>query len=70
MFGKAVNVHICVLSCENWTETEIPEMEVISSIHEGTDFVAAGAAVRQCVGQLPAARVIAVVATVDGAIDV
>jgi hypothetical protein len=27
-------------------------MEVISSVHEGTDFVATGAAVRRCVGQL------------------
>jgi len=27
------------VSGENWSETEIPEVEVISSVHEGTDFV-------------------------------
>src|SRR2546429_575519 len=60
----------CVLSGENRTETEIPEMEVISCVHERTDFVAAGAAVRQRVGQLIAAGIIAVVTCVDASINV
>jgi hypothetical protein len=70
LFAKAVNVNGCVLSGENWTETKIPEMEVISYVHEGTDFVTAGAAVRQRVGQLIAAGIIAVVTCVDSAINV
>src|SRR5262249_38933541 len=65
-----VNVNGCVLRGENWTETEIPEMEVVSSVHEGTDFVAAGAAVRRRVGQLVAAGIVAVVTCVDGPVMV
>jgi hypothetical protein len=44
MFGIAVDMHIGVLSSENRTETEMAEMEVISGINEGTEFVAAGGA--------------------------
>jgi hypothetical protein len=32
-------MHIGVLSGENWTETEIPEVEVISGVYEGAEFV-------------------------------
>src|SRR6516225_10933200 len=35
-------MHIGVLSSENRTESEMVEMEVISGIHEGTEFVAVG----------------------------
>src|ERR1700751_4829105 len=45
-------------------------MEVISSVHKGAAFVAAGAAVRRRVGQFPAAGIIAVMTRVDGSINV
>ena len=38
MFGIAVDMHIGVLSGKNRTETEIPEMEIVSCIYEGTEL--------------------------------
>ena len=59
-FGIAVDVHISVLSGENWTETEIAKVEVISGIHKGTEFVAAGAPVcKLALQQRLPARVVA-----------
>ena len=64
-FGIAVDVHISVLSGENWTDTEIPEVEVISGVHEGTEFVAAGAsACEASLQQRLPARVIAIMTAV------
>src|SRR5260221_930481 len=47
VFGKAVHMYVCVLSRENWSDTEVPKVEVISSVHEGTKFVALGVPVCQ-----------------------
>src|SRR5258707_12105476 len=71
VFGKAVHMHVCVLSRENWPDTEVPKVEVISSVHEGTKFVALGASVCQAPLQqrLPAG-IVAIVAAVYTSINI
>ena len=71
MFGIAVDMHIGVLSGKNRTETEIPEMEIVSCIYEGTELVAAGvSACESSTQQCLPARVIAIVAAVYAPVDV
>src|SRR5258708_40168129 len=71
VFGKAVHMHVCVLSRENWSDTEVPKVEVISSVHEGTKFVALGVPVCQAPLQqrLPAG-IEAIVAAVYTSINI
>src|SRR5260221_9612894 len=71
VFGKAVHMYVCVLSRENWSDTEVPKVEVISSVHEGTKFVALGVPVCQAPLQqrLPAGMV-AIVAAVFTSIKI
>ena len=51
VFGKAVHVNVCVLGGENWSDTEIPQVEVVARVHEGTELVAFGAPVREAAPQ-------------------
>src|SRR5260221_13608528 len=71
VFGKAVDVHICVLGGENWTNTEIPEVEVVAGVYEGTKFVALSVPVCQAPLQqrLPAG-IVAIVAAVYTSINI
>src|SRR5260221_7380967 len=71
VFGKAVHMHVCVLSRENWSDTEVPKVEVISSVDEGTKFVALGVPVCQAPLQqrLPAG-IVAIVAAVYTSINI
>src|SRR6266446_7538576 len=71
LFGIAVEMHIGVLSGKNWTETEISEVEVISSVYEGAEFIAAGVSACKASPQqrLPA-RIVAIVAAVYASINI
>ena len=58
-----------VLNRKKWTNCETPEMKVVSSLAERTEFPAAGAPLSHTL-QLLTARIIRVVSAIDRSVDI